>query len=316
MIRIPGISAEALRKNHRLIAAAAAALLIIIIIALAASCSDKKPKKKEKPASSSQVSSSAADTAAAVTRTESTAGSKPKDMAELKTKLEGMLESEPGDWSVYIKDLSTNKTILINERTFYPASTIKLFAMAAAYQQIYDGKYVEETLFGDISAMASKSNNDSFNNLVWNMGNGYITEWCHAHGYEDTYQYSGLRPADNADGLDDPEGRTNQTSAKDIGRLLESIYKGECVSPMYSARMLNLLLEQEYRDKIPAGIPNGCAVANKTGETDDVSHDSAIVSTPNGDYIIVIMCDHPGKADDIFGYFSILSQEVYRYFEK
>lgn len=146
------------------------------------------------------------------------------------------------------------------------------------------------------------------------MGKDYIIEWCQENGYSDTFVYSGVRPANNAEGLDDPERRENQTSAEDIGRLLESIYYGECVSHIYSAIMMNLLLEQEYRDKIPAGIPNGSIVANKTGETNDVSHDSAVVSSPNADYIIVIMCDYPQKADDIFGCFSILSQEVYSYF--
>ena len=55
------------------------------------------------------------------------------------------------------------------------------------------------------------------------MGKDYITEWCQENGYSDTFVYSGVRPANNAEGLDDPERRENQTSAEDIGRLLESI---------------------------------------------------------------------------------------------
>ena len=52
--------------------------------------------------------------------------------------------------------------------------------------------------------------------------------------------------------------------------------------------MLNLLLNQERRYKIPAGLPSGVKSGNKTGETDNYQHDAAIVYGKKTDYVIVI----------------------------
>lgn len=52
--------------------------------------------------------------------------------------------------------------------------------------------------------------------------------------------------------------------------------------------MLNLLLAQERRYKIPAGLPSGVKSGNKTGEADSYQHDAAIVYGKKTDYVIVV----------------------------
>ncbi|HEX8903512.1 MAG TPA: serine hydrolase, partial [Longimicrobiaceae bacterium] len=47
-----------------------------------------------------------------------------------------------------------------------------------------------------------------------------------------------------------------------------------------SARMLEILHDQEFRSGIPAGVPESARVANKTGEISTVAHDAAIVYLP------------------------------------
>lgn len=69
---------------------------------------------------------------------------------------------------------------------------------------------------------------------------------------------------------------------------MERIYRGKAVSRTYSAQMRDLLLQQERRWKIPAGLPYGVKCANKTGETDSYQHDAAIVYGKKTDYVIVI----------------------------
>lgn len=81
----------------------------------------------------------------------------------------------------------------------------------------------------------------------------------------------------------------NTTSAKDCGRLLERIYRGEFISHLASRQMEELLLNQQVTYKIPSTIPSESRVANKTGETSDCENDAAIVYTPKGDYILCIM---------------------------
>jgi beta-lactamase class A len=88
----------------------------------------------------------------------------------------------------------------------------------------------------------------------------------------------------------------NLTSPHDIGALLYQIERGshEGIRTIASTRscrsMIELLLQQEDRDKIVRGLPKGTPVANKTGEVDFVRSDVAIVD-PMGDapYVLAIL---------------------------
>lgn len=72
-------------------------------------------------------------------------------------------------------------------------------------------------------------------------------------------------------GIDDApaqrEGLSNVVTARDLGRLLAHTPPG----------VEEVLLGQHYRDAIPAGLPAGTRIANKTGWIDGHTHDMAIV---------------------------------------
>jgi beta-lactamase class A len=54
--------------------------------------------------------------------------------------------------------------------------------------------------------------------------------------------------------------------------------------------MLDILLAQQFNEKIPAGLPPGVRVAHKTGEITAVSHDAAIVYPPGrSPYVLVVL---------------------------
>jgi beta-lactamase class A len=54
--------------------------------------------------------------------------------------------------------------------------------------------------------------------------------------------------------------------------------------------MRQILLAQEFNDKIPAGLPAGIRVAHKTGEITAHSHDAAIVYPPGrSPYVLVVL---------------------------
>ncbi|MBR1864443.1 MAG: serine hydrolase [Ruminococcus sp.] len=306
------ISKKRLIKQWTFLGAAVAVIMGATVIA-GGKKADKPVKNAPSSSQTSEIKVRAAVDETPAAPAESKAEEKPDDLSDLKKMLEDKIAPYTGEWSVYVKNLDTDKSITINNRPIYPASIIKLFALGAAYQQINDGIFVEETLYPDLEQMAVHSNNVAFNNIVWDIGKTAITDWCRENGYKDTEQNHGLNPADNAEGLATSDKR-NVTTVEDVGKMMESIYRGECVSKVCSARMLNFMLDQEYRDKLPAGIPRNVMVANKTGETDDVSHDAAIVYSPACDYIIVVMVDAPDEAWDCFGYFSLISADVYGYF--
>ncbi len=62
-------------------------------------------------------------------------------------------------------------------------------------------------------------------------------------------------------------GLANEVTARDLGRVL--------AHTPYAVE--EVMLGQRYRDGIPAGLPAGTLVANKTGWVDGITHDMAIV---------------------------------------
>jgi len=88
----------------------------------------------------------------------------------------------------------------------------------------------------------------------------------------------------------------NVSTPADMGRLLYLIERGarEGIPTIVSARhcraMVGIMLGQTDRDGIPAALPRGTAVANKTGQIEGTLNDVAIVD-PYGDspFILVVM---------------------------
>ena len=215
-------------------------------------------------------------------------------LSGLKKTLNSMIKSYSGEWSVYVKNLKTNDILLINEKKTTPASIIKLYVMVSTYDSIKKGTIKNSSYIkGLLNGMITVSDNEAYNALVRNHdksgnfinGAKKINQYLKKSGYTKTEVHSTLHPSASSFISD---GGRNLTSVKDTGVLLEKIYRGTCVSAKYSKEMLNLLLKQTRRWKIPAGLPSGTKVANKTGETSQYQHDAAIVFGPKTDYVLCI----------------------------
>jgi len=94
----------------------------------------------------------------------------------------------------------------------------------------------------------------------------------------------------------------NRTTPADMAHLLYQVERGAregiptVASPKACRSMIRIMLGQTDRNKIPAGLPQGVAVANKTGEISGARNDVAIVD-PFGDspYVLAVFTD---KLDD------------------
>lgn len=215
-------------------------------------------------------------------------------LSSLKKQLVSMISGYNGTWSVYVKDLKTGDVISINDTAMKPASVIKLFTMAATYDSIKHGKIKKDSTVNRLlTNMITVSDNESYNELVrrnssyrsFTNGCSVINNYLKKAGCTKTGCHSSLHPSASSFSWD---GRTNMASAKDAGLILEKIYKGKCVSAKYSNEMLNLLLHQTRRWKIPSGLPAGTKCANKTGENDSCQNDVAIVYGKKTTYIVCI----------------------------
>lgn len=85
-------------------------------------------------------------------------------------------------------------------------------------------------------------------------------------------------------------GLNNTTTAYGFSRVLEAIARCELLSQASCATMVEILAEQEFEDGIPAGVPEGTRVANKTGWITAIHHDGAIVYPPGrAPYVLVVL---------------------------
>lgn len=243
-------------------------------------------------------------------------------MDTLVTQVQSQLPGANGSWSVYICDLAGGSEATINDSPMQAASLIKLFIMGAVYEN-YDSlsqQYGSATLDSYLTPMITVSDNDAANSLVSCLGGGdstagmqKVNSFCQSHGYTNT-SMGRLLLASNEFG-------DNYTSAYDCGKFLKEIYQicsGTTQTPslLHAEEMYSLLKQQQRTNKIPAALPEGVSVANKTGELSDVENDAGILYNAQGgnDLVIVFLSQNlssPGEAQNTIAQ---LSRSIYLYY--
>jgi beta-lactamase class A len=133
--------------------------------------------------------------------------------------------------------------------------------------------------------MITRSSNLATNQLIALVGAANVTAMARTLGAR---RMQVLRGVEDQKAFD--RGLINTTTSADLAALLLAIERGEALSPASSAEMRDVLLAQEFNEKIPAGLPPGTRVAHKTGEITAVSHDAAVVY-PAGrkPYVLVVL---------------------------
>lgn len=243
-------------------------------------------------------------------------------MDTLISQINSQLSTENGSWSVYICDLAGGSEASINDTPMQAASLIKLFIMGAVYEN-YDAlsqQYGSAALDGYLTPMITVSDNDAANSLVSCLGGGdstagmqKVNSFCQAHGYTST-SMGRLLLASNEFG-------DNYTSSYDCGKFLKEIYQicagtAQSQSLSHAEDMYALLKQQQRSNKIPAALPEGVSVANKTGELSDVENDAGILYNTQGgnDLVIVFLSQNLTSAGDAQSTIAQLSRSIYLYY--
>ena len=131
--------------------------------------------------------------------------------------------------------------------------------------------------------MIAVSSNLAANLLIDKLGAENIRKTVQALGGEGMEVLRGVE-----DSKAYRKGLSNSTTARALLHLLERIARLEAVDAESSRRMIEILKQQEFDDAIPAGLPAGTSVANKTGEITRIHHDAAIVYAPRP-FVLVLL---------------------------
>ena len=245
-------------------------------------------------------------------------------MNSLLSQIQPLLPQNNGSWSVYVCNLIKNTEGNIDSHPMQAASLIKLYIMGAVYEN-YETllqTYSADTLNNYLNPMITVSDNDAANALVEILGNGDTTvgmaavkTFCQNHGFTDTSMGRLL--------LQSNENGDNYTSVNDCGRFLKEIYQtynntSSDGTLAHADAMYGLLKMQERRNKIPADMPEGVNVANKTGELDTVENDAGIVyNTAKGiDLVICFMSENLSDTGNAQAVIAQDSRMIYGYYNE
>lgn len=245
------------------------------------------------------------------------------------------------DAGVVLTDLATGRSAGLNAgKVFSSASVIKLAVMAEVFHQVQQGRLsldqqvtvrsqdYTDTWHPDhdsrpylapgrqagvgrlLELMITRSDNVATNTLAELVGRRQLNAYLQSLGAGSTqfhHKLSGGSIPVNDPGYD---GGRNQTTARDMARLLTLIDRGRLVSPEASARMLAILKGQLDDSKIPAGLKGqGATVYHKTGETSHVTHDVAIVEEHGRRYVLTILTNR-GPGDDTYRRMAGLTRDL------
>lgn len=245
-----------------------------------------------------------------------------RDTLALEIKKE--FQSVPGIFAIAVKDLSTGKSLCINERErFHAASTMKTPVMIEAFKQASEGRFQvgdsilvknefksivdssvysldladdsDDSMYKKVGSkstvrelvyqMITVSSNLATNLLIELVGAKRVMETMRALGAHDIQVLRGVE-----DGKAFERGMNNTTTAYDLLMIFDAIARGRIVNSGACEEMLSILSKQRFREKIPALLPEGTRVAHKTGNITGVEHDSGIVFLPDGRrYVIVLL---------------------------
>lgn len=195
-------------------------------------------------------------------------------------------DTHAGTYGVKMIELSgARRNAEYNSSTqFTTASTYKLFVAYSTLLRIERGEWHwSDHTYGGRNAskcfddMIKLSDNECSIAFLQKIGYSAITNEAHALGATNT-SFLG------SNGI--------KSTAKDEALLLSLLYSGQILSQQSSRdKWINAMKQNVYRQGIPKGIP-GATVADKVGFLDGLLHDAAIVYSPKGAYVLIILTNN------------------------
>ena len=269
---------------------------------------------------------------------------------EVSSTLNGVLErlaaqSKARAIAVAVHDLETGlRFSLRGDRWFHAASTIKVAVLLAIFRAADEGRFrLDDSLHvrnrfisaADGSAFHLDVDSDAMPDLYQEIGRtakisalaeGMIASSSNLAtnllldlvGLE--YARKVLRDA-QVDGVElrrgvedyaaHERGINNEVTANGLRTLLSAV-RGNFLSSESKEQAIRILLEQQFKSMIPAGLPAHATVAHKTGEISTACHDMGIVYLPEREpYIAVILTEFDSEQEKRREIVAAISEAIY-----
>jgi beta-lactamase class A len=238
----------------------------------------------------------------------------------LESRLAPLIRAHKGKVAVAVKNLETGESFTYHaDEPMVTASLIKFPIMVEAYRQAADRKVdLDRTVTlkkGDkvpgsgiltshfsegatfplrdaVRLMIVYSDNTATNLVLDEIGIASTAETMEKLGYPNTKAHSKVFKRETSAF---PERSKvfglGSTTANEMVRLSEALYRKELVSPEASAAMLKHMEACDDKDKFTRFLPTGTKVAFKTGSLDAAKTAAGIITTPGGPVAVCVLTD-------------------------
>jgi beta-lactamase class A len=200
---------------------------------------------------------------------------------KLATVMKDYAQSHSGSYAATLIEISKGGRYASynGAKQFVTASTYKLFVAYSTLLRVESGDFrwtdsisSGRNLSQCLDGMITLSDNACAEAFIRKIGMNNLNEDAKAIGCTQTIFVSG----------------NIRSTTEDQARLLGLLYSGRALSDQVNRDKLFAAMKVNvYRQGIPKGLP-GITVADKVGFLDELLHDSSIVYSPTGDYVLVI----------------------------
>jgi beta-lactamase class A len=243
-----------------------------------------------------------------------------------------------GVLGVAILDLNSGRKFLSNGDELFPqASSIKIAVLAELYRQAQSGKLKltdlytvqasdlvpDSSIMGGLTPgvtritlrdlatmMVAVSDNSATNVLIDRVGMENVNAMLDSLTLVHTRLRRKMMDLKAAG-----EGRENVSTPAEMMSLLEDLYRGKVLNKDMTDAFFNMLAT--HKDGfISRDLPEGLRIANKPGELEGVSNDSAVVFVENRPYVICVMTTYLRRERDGEAAIAKISASAYSMFDR
>ena len=235
---------------------------------------------------------------------------------KLERKLRVLTQNFQGDIGIYVKNLKTQKSVLIQADSIFPtASIVKIPILVGVFDKIEKGElnldqkftyrssqqyggsglmqFFKDSTETDLSTLVGLMISYSDNvTSIWNQqlagGGLVINELMDELGLVNTKVNS------RTVGRDDiwKKYGWGQTTPREMATLVEMIYQGKVISSKSSDQMYRYLGNIFYNERSLSQIPPYVKIASKTGSVDEARGEVVLVNAPSGDYVFCVLTNN------------------------
>ena len=232
---------------------------------------------------------------------------------KLQTTIEDVVNGFNGDIGIYVKNLRTGKTVLINADTIFPtASIVKVPILIGVMDKIqkeeltYDSTltYKDSLLYEGVDILGSFKNNEKILlkkviMLMLTTSDNTASLWLQSLAGKGTrineildslgFAYTRVNSRTPGRENDRTQFGWGQTTPKEMGTLFEKIYRNEIFSAAACDRMMRCLGRNYWDiDEAISQIPPYIEVFSKNGCVNASRSEVLLVNAPHNPYILCI----------------------------